>query len=91
VKKVAAVATSFHGPRQQVLPLSSKSNDNMDNIESDISIGNKLNQSSSCNDSIIGEECSNKHRVHDAKIKHPKMKIVFAEFFSSRNRSAASS
>jgi hypothetical protein len=79
VKKVAAGATSLHGPRQQVLHLSSKSNDNMDNIESDISVGTKLNQHSSWSDSIIGEKCSNKHRVHDAKIKHPKKKIVFVE------------
>jgi hypothetical protein len=43
VKKVAASATSLHGPQRYVLPLSSKSNDNMDTIESDISIGNKLN------------------------------------------------
>jgi hypothetical protein len=51
----------------------------MDNIESDISVGTKLNRRSSWSDSIIGEEYSNKHRVHNAKIKHPKQKLVFAE------------
>jgi hypothetical protein len=73
---VPVSATSLHSPRQQVLPLSSKNNDNMDNIESDIYVGTKLNRRSSWSDSIIAEECLNKHRVHDAKIKHPKKKIV---------------
>jgi hypothetical protein len=50
VKKVAASGTNLHGPRQQVLPLSSKSNDNIDNIESGISVGTKLNQRSSWSD-----------------------------------------
>jgi hypothetical protein len=42
VKKVAVGATDLHGPQQQVIPLSSKSNENMNNIESDISAGTKL-------------------------------------------------
>jgi hypothetical protein len=42
VKKVAVGATDLHGPQQQVFPLSSKSNENMNNIESDISAGTKL-------------------------------------------------
>jgi hypothetical protein len=85
VKKVAAGATNLHGPWQQVLPLFSKSNHNMDNIEYDILVGTKLNQRSSWSDSIIGEECSNKLRVQDDKIKYPKKKLVFAEFFSFHN------
>jgi hypothetical protein len=82
VKKVAASPTNLYGPQKQILRLSSQSNDNMDNIESDISVGTKLNQRSSWSDSIIGEECSNKLRVQDAKIKHPKKKLVFAENYS---------
>jgi hypothetical protein len=86
VKKVAASPTNLHGPQKQILRLSSQSNDNMDNIESDISVGTKLNQRSSWSDSIIDEECSNKLRVQDAKIKHPKKKLVFCrELFSSHN------
>jgi hypothetical protein len=79
VKKVAVGATNLHGPQQQVLPLSSKSNDNMNNIESDISAGTKQNQCSSWSDSIIGEECLSKLRVQDAKMKHPKKNLVIAE------------
>jgi hypothetical protein len=41
VKKVPAGATNLHGPWQQVLPLSNKSNDYMNNIHSDISVGTK--------------------------------------------------
>jgi hypothetical protein len=59
--------------------LSSKSNDNLNNIESDISASTKLNQCSSWSDSIIGEECLSKLRVQDAKIKHPKKNLVIAE------------
>jgi hypothetical protein len=47
MKKVAVGARNLHGPPQQVLPLSSKSNDNMNNIEYDISAGTKLKQCSS--------------------------------------------
>jgi hypothetical protein len=47
VKMVAAGATNLHGPRQQVLPLSSKSSDSMDNIESDFSFRTKQNVRSS--------------------------------------------
>jgi hypothetical protein len=79
LKKVPAGATNLHGPWQQVLPLSNKSNDYMNNIQSDISVGTKPNQRSSWSDSIISEECSNKLRVQDAKIKHPKNKLFFAE------------
>jgi hypothetical protein len=79
VKKVVVHATNLHGPQQQVLPLSSKSNDNINNIESDISAGTKLNQCSSWSYSIIGEECLSKLRVQDAKIKHPKKNLVLVE------------
>jgi hypothetical protein len=34
---------------------------------------------SSWNDSVIGEECLKKLRAHDAKILHPKKKLVFVE------------
>jgi hypothetical protein len=55
VKKVAAGATNLHGPQQQVLPLSSKSGDNMDNIESDFSIRIKQNVRSSWITNIVGD------------------------------------
>ena len=64
VKMVAPGATNIQGPRQRVLPLSSKSNDSM---ASDISFGSKLNERSSWVDSVIGEECLNKLRAQDAK------------------------
>jgi hypothetical protein len=78
-KKVPPGAANLHCPRQQVLLLSSKSYGNMNNIESDISVGTKLNQRLSWCDSIICEECSNKFKVEDDKIKHPKKMLVFAE------------
>jgi hypothetical protein len=76
VKMVAAGATNIQGPRQRVLPLSSKCKDNM---ESNISFGSKLNDRSSWDDSAIGEECLNKLRVQDMKIEHFKKKLVFTE------------
>jgi hypothetical protein len=55
VKKVAAGATNLHAPHQQVLPLSSKSSDSMDNIESDFSIHTKQNVRSSWITVIVGD------------------------------------
>jgi hypothetical protein len=53
VKMVANGAKNIQGPRNGVLPLSSKSNDSM---VSYISFGSKLNERSPWVDSVIGKD-----------------------------------